>query len=227
MIGRTEEIELLRDQADSDRSRFVVVYGRRRVGKTFLVREAFGYRFTFTHTGVEHVTMSEQLAQFRQSLVVQGYEECPVLTDWIEAFGHLKKLIMRSSDNRKVVFIDELPWMDTPKSRFLPAFENFGAYGRSADCLWQCDVLDGQEGLAEQGGAFQSGESDDLPSAVYAEAVRGLCAGGRSLDGASRARRGVHGFRRVALLLEPFGQALFAGTKHRSTLLYDGWRAGA
>ena len=73
MIGRTEEIELLRDQADSDRSRFVVVYGRRRVGKTFLVREAFGYRFTFTHTGVEHVTMSEQLAQFRQSLVVQGY----------------------------------------------------------------------------------------------------------------------------------------------------------
>ena len=137
MIGRTEEIELLRDQADSDRSRFVVVYGRRRVGKTFLVREAFGYRFTFTHTGVEHVTMSEQLAQFRQSLVVQGYEECPVLTDWIEAFGHLKKLIMRSSDNRKVVFIDELPWMDTPKSRFLPAFENFW----NGWCSARTDVL--------------------------------------------------------------------------------------
>ena len=137
MIGRTEEIELLRDQADSDRSRFVVVYGRRRVGKTFLVREAFGYRFTFTHTGVEHVTMSEQLAQFRQSLVVQGYEECPVLTDWIEAFGHLKKLIMRSSDNRKVVFIDELPWMDTPKSRFLPAYENFW----NGWCSARTDVL--------------------------------------------------------------------------------------
>ena len=136
MIGRTEEIELLRDQADSDRSRFVVVYGRRRVGKTFLVREAFGYRFTFTHTGVEHVTMSEQLAQFRQSLVVQGYEECPVLTDWIEAFGHLKKLIMRSSDNRKVVFIDELPWMDTPRSGFLTAFEHFwNGWGAHQDNL--------------------------------------------------------------------------------------------
>lgn len=73
MIGRTEEIELLKEQAESDGSRFVVVYGRRRVGKTFLVREAFGYRFTFTHTGVEHVTMAEQLAQFRQSLVVQGH----------------------------------------------------------------------------------------------------------------------------------------------------------
>ena len=125
MIGRTEEIELLKAQTDSDRSRFVVVYGRRRVGKTFLVREAFGYRFTFTHTGVEHATMAEQLAQFRQSLVVQGYDDCPMPADWIEAFGLLKKLIMNSSDKRKVVFIDELPWMDTPKSRFLPAFENF------------------------------------------------------------------------------------------------------
>ena len=125
MIGRTEEIELLKNQADSDRSRFVVVYGRRRVGKTFLVREAFGYRFAFTHTGVEHATMAEQLAQFRQSLVVQGYDDCPMPEDWIEAFGLLKKLIMNSSDKRKVIFIDELPWMDTPKSRFLPAFENF------------------------------------------------------------------------------------------------------
>ena len=125
MIGRTEEIALLKEQADADRSRFVVVYGRRRVGKTFLVREAFGYRFTFTHTGVERATLSEQLAQFRQSLVVQGYEDCPLPTDWIEAFGLLKKLIMKSSDKRKVLFIDELPWMDTPKSRFLPAFENF------------------------------------------------------------------------------------------------------
>lgn len=125
MIGRSEEIALLREQAEADRSRFVVVYGRRRVGKTFLVREAFGYRFTFTHTGVERATLAEQLAQFRQSLVVQGYEDCPMPADWIEAFGLLKQLIMRSPDKRKVLFIDELPWMDTPKSRFLPAFENF------------------------------------------------------------------------------------------------------
>ena len=125
MIGRSEEIALLREQAEADRSRFVVVYGRRRVGKTFLVREAFGYRFTFTHTGAEHATLAEQLAQFRQSLAVQGFEDCPMPTDWIEAFGLLKRLIMRSPDKRKVLFIDELPWMDTPKSRFLPAFENF------------------------------------------------------------------------------------------------------
>ena len=137
MIGRTEEIALLKEQAAANRSRFVVVYGRRRVGKTFLVREAFGYRFTFTHTGVERATMAEQLAQFRQSLVVQGYEDCPVPTDWIEAFGLLKTLIMKSADERKILFIDELPWMDTPKSRFLPAFENFW----NGWCSARTDVL--------------------------------------------------------------------------------------
>ena len=53
MIGRKEEVEALREAAMADRSRFVVVYGRRRVGKTFLIREAFDYRFTFSHTGME------------------------------------------------------------------------------------------------------------------------------------------------------------------------------
>ena len=125
MIGRTEEIALLREQAEADRSRLVIVSGRRRVGKTFLVREAFGYRFTFTHTGVERASLAGQLAQFHQSLVMQGYEDCSMPKDWIEAFGLLKRLILKSPDRRKILFIDELPWMDTPKSQFLPAFENF------------------------------------------------------------------------------------------------------
>ena len=125
MIGRTEEIALLKEQAEADRSRLVVVYGRRRVGKTFLVREAFGYRFTFTHTGIERTTLAGQLAQFHQSLVMHGYEDCPMPSNWIEAFGLLKRLILKSPDGRKILFIDELPWMDTPKSQFLPAFENF------------------------------------------------------------------------------------------------------
>ena len=57
MIGRKEEIESLREAATADRSRFIVVYGRRRVGKTFLIREAFDYRFTFSHTGMEASSM--------------------------------------------------------------------------------------------------------------------------------------------------------------------------
>lgn len=125
MIGRDDEIALLREQGAADRSRLVVVYGRRRIGKTFLVREAFNYRFTFTYTGVERATLSEQLSQFHQALVEQGLQDCPIPCNWIDAFGLLKKLLAASKDERKIVFIDELPWMDTPKSRFLPAFENF------------------------------------------------------------------------------------------------------
>ena len=64
MIGRTKELETLRDCIAADRSRLVVVYGRRRVGKTFLVREAFDYHFTFTHTGIEDGKLSEQLFGF-------------------------------------------------------------------------------------------------------------------------------------------------------------------
>ena len=125
MIGRDDEIALLREQGAADRSRLVVVYGRRRIGKTFLVREAFDYRFTFTFTGVERATLSEQLSQFHQALLEQGLSNCPVPRSWIDAFGLLKKLLSASKDERKIVFVDELPWMDTPKSRFLPAFENF------------------------------------------------------------------------------------------------------
>lgn len=125
MVGRTEEERLLKEIAAQDRSQFVVVYGRRRVGKTFLVRETFGYRFAFTHTGIESGGMAEQLAAFRDSLEDQGFEGCPMPRDWLGAFSLLKKFLKRSTDPRKVVFLDELPWMDSPRSRFVPALENF------------------------------------------------------------------------------------------------------
>ena len=125
MVGRKDEERMLLEIAAQDRSQFVVVYGRRRVGKTFLVRETFDYRFAFTHTGIESGGMAEQLAAFRESLVDQGFEDCPAPRDWLGAFALLKRFLKRSSDARKVVFLDELPWMDSPRSRFVPALENF------------------------------------------------------------------------------------------------------
>ena len=125
MIGRTGEVEALREAVAADRSRFVVVYGRRRVGKTFLVREAFDYRFTFSHTGMETASMSDQLEAFHASLVDQGMPPCDAPRNWIQAFGMLKQFLKASPDERKVVFIDELPWMDTPRSKFVSALENF------------------------------------------------------------------------------------------------------
>ena len=125
MIGRKAELEILEDCRTADRSQLVVVYGRRRVGKTFLVREAFDYRFTFTHTGLEKGAFREQLAAFWNELRRQCGVQCPVPGNWMEAFEALKDAIAASSDARKTVFLDELPWMDTKNSGFVAAIEAF------------------------------------------------------------------------------------------------------
>ena len=125
LIGRKEELREIREAYKSEYSQFVAVYGRRRVGKTFLIREAFDYTFTFQHTGVAKLKMKGQLEAFRLSLIEQGHKECPILNSWLEAFNELKYIIKSSRKKKKVVFIDEISWMDTPKSNFLQAFENF------------------------------------------------------------------------------------------------------
>lgn len=91
MIGRENELKVIRECIEADRSRLVVVYGRRRVGKTFLVREAFGYRFTFTHTGVEDGDYSDQLGAFWHSLKTQWNFDCKRPATWEEAFHLLEQ----------------------------------------------------------------------------------------------------------------------------------------
>ena len=63
MIGRTPEKQVLLNALESDKSEFVAVYGRRRVGKTYLIRETFDYRFTFQHTGLAKGRTKDQQAQ--------------------------------------------------------------------------------------------------------------------------------------------------------------------
>jgi len=106
-------------------SQFCVVYGRRRVGKTYLIRESFNYQFTFQHTGMAKTAKKGQLAAFRNSLRSCGLESCKTPATWIEAFDMLKELIIKAPAGRKVIFIDELPWMDTQKSGMIDALENF------------------------------------------------------------------------------------------------------
>ena len=125
MVGRVKELSTIRECIEADRSRLIVVYGRRRVGKTFLIREAFDYHFTFTHTGIEDGDYGEQLAGFWRSLKEQWNEECRRPSDWMEAFELLKKAINESRDERKTIFIDELPWMDTRNSGFVKAVSTF------------------------------------------------------------------------------------------------------
>ena len=125
MIGRLKEIRILRSAHESEQSEFVALYGRRRVGKTFLVTEFFNGRFSFHHAGIEGATKRETLSSFREAMKRQGHPKCPRLTTWVRAFAELETLLEDRPEPRKVVFLDELPWYDTPKSGFLRAFESF------------------------------------------------------------------------------------------------------
>jgi len=125
LIGRLEELRILNELKTSELSQFVAIYGRRRVGKTFLVREAFNYRFTFQHSGIARQGLKVQLARFRASLIENGHRDCPELADWFSAFDQLKNLVRKSRQQKKVIFLDEVAWMDTPKSGFVSALESF------------------------------------------------------------------------------------------------------
>ena len=125
IIGRKEEQQILRSAVQSENSEFVAVYGRRRVGKTYLIRETFGYKFTFQHTGLAKGNTKEQLFSFAISLRDAGYDDCPIPKSWLEAFSLLSAYLKNSADEKKIVFLDELPWMDTSRSNFISAFEHF------------------------------------------------------------------------------------------------------
>ena len=125
LIGREREKELLLDANSSDDSSFIAVYGRRRVGKTYLIRETFGREITFQHSGLANGKMSQQLKEFRNSLELASQSEVKDFADWSEAFMALQKWIGSLPEGRKIIFIDELPWIDTPRSGFLGALEHF------------------------------------------------------------------------------------------------------
>ena len=124
IIGRERERAELKKYISSEQSEFIAIYGRRRVGKTFLVKELLEERFTFRMTGKENARLGEQLLNFSYALVDFFHDE-RVPNNWTEAFRQLSKNIEKLGEGPKIIFIDELPWLDTPKSRFLGALEYF------------------------------------------------------------------------------------------------------
>lgn len=132
MIGRKKEQNELRELYESGRAELVAVYGRRRVGKTYLINEFFGDEFAFKHTGLSpaeikgNKLLNAQLDQFYLSLKDYGATDITKPDSWQEAFHLLRKLLeSKSTGERLIVFIDELPWLDTPKSGFITGFESF------------------------------------------------------------------------------------------------------
>lgn len=126
LLGREKEQKRLLSLLESDESEFVAIYGRRRVGKTYLVRQTFNEKFAFEHTGLQDANKVSQLAEFRLSLMRSGMTNVPKLHSWSDAFFLLgQHLASLPKGKKKVVFIDELPWMDTAGSHFVSALDHF------------------------------------------------------------------------------------------------------
>ena len=130
MIGRTKEIDLLKKTLISKRPELIAVIGRRRVGKTYLIRTFFEDQIDFEIVGLRDGNMEQQLRNFAYSLKDAKRQKDPiekVPKDWLEAFHDLMEHLesLKEREKRKVVFIDELPWAATPRSDFLTGFSYF------------------------------------------------------------------------------------------------------
>jgi AAA+ ATPase superfamily predicted ATPase len=129
MIGRRKQQKLLHELVNSNGAQFVVVYGRRRVGKTYLVRETFNDDFAFSYTGIANIGTAQQIAEFSRELQRYGWRG-NTTENWFDAFEALRELLDGKNDEYGrsrplIVFLDEMPWMDTHKSNFVPALEHF------------------------------------------------------------------------------------------------------
>ncbi len=126
IVGRQREIDLLQEIYESPVAEFVAVFGRRRIGKTYLVDKFFAGEYDFYMTGIYEGTRREQLANFAHQLEYYSHAEQKTPKDWMEAFFMLRKYADTLKDKKRIViFIDEMPWLDTHNARFLKAFELF------------------------------------------------------------------------------------------------------
>ena len=127
MIGRKEECRELARCMKSPKSEFVVVYGRRRIGKTFLIRNFFKEKYDFSFVGQHNCTKEEQLANFAEAIKRYGNTNYDLtLKTWKDAFNQLRILLENKKLRRKkVIFIDEMPWLDSRRSDFVSALEYF------------------------------------------------------------------------------------------------------
>ncbi len=125
LVGRNQEKKLLNDALNSNKSELIAIYGRRRVGKTFLVNQVYKNRIIFSFSGLINTTLKTQLENFHL-LLSQKKNKLQKPKNWIVAFYNLQEYITKiKSTKKKVIFIDEFPWLDSRKSNFLTAFDNF------------------------------------------------------------------------------------------------------
>jgi len=135
IIGRKEEQDILQRKLASDRPELIAVYGRRRVGKTYLVRTYFGKVMAFEMTGMHGASMSDQLKNFSLALGQAIGSPAPLqpAENWLMAFEDLDRYLVAGLPPNKphVLFFDEFPWIHSPKSNFLQAFDHWWNHSAS------------------------------------------------------------------------------------------------
>lgn len=125
LIGRLREKKILEEALKTNKAELIAIYGRRRVGKTYLVRESYKTNIRFELTGLHNGSLKDQLENFHYSLSAKGMNVTQP-SSWLEAYHQLQQYIDQlNSKKKKVIFIDEFPWLATRRSKFLMAFENF------------------------------------------------------------------------------------------------------
>lgn len=126
LIGRHEEIQELNRLLKSQEAEFLALYGRRRVGKTFLIREHYKKQMCFELTGLKDGLLKEQLANFHHELGQRSRKQYDCPDSWQSAFQQLAAHLQTLRGSKKrVIFLDELPWLASARSRFLPALDYF------------------------------------------------------------------------------------------------------
>lgn len=125
VIGREAQKVLLENALAVTKSEFIVVYGRRRVGKTYLIKNVLGNRINFEMTGIQDGDLNDQLQNFANKLSEFSEVAVEKPKNWMEAFTLLKKYLASFHEQKKTVFLDELPWIDTHKSKFLGMLGHF------------------------------------------------------------------------------------------------------
>ena len=130
IIGRNQEQKELEDAYSSKEAEFIAIYGRRRIGKTFLIRNFFYPKknIYFQATGIKNSPVKKQLERFAQEIGTAFYKgtSIKVPNDWMHGLEVLTQAIQQQPKNKKIVlFFDELPWLATPKSGLIQAIEYF------------------------------------------------------------------------------------------------------
>ena len=126
LIGRVNEQEVFDLAIKSFKSEMIAVIGRRRVGKTFLIRKYFDKDIVFEFTGIYKGTLAEHKSRFTKAHMQYFKSNTGILKNWFDIFDHIEKAVEKlKTKKKKIIFLDELPWMGGSNSQFIKALSSF------------------------------------------------------------------------------------------------------